>query len=125
MATETNNTNSPSYQLGGVAATAILTKGYAVTIAGAVAGAGGGIGIAYKTHAIGDDTEIKAYNNRFTVISGAGFSPGDLLVSNASGKLVTASAANQIVLAIAIGTATAADETVEAWIVSPSITEIT
>ena len=124
MATETNNTGSVSYQLGGVAATATLTKGYAVTLAGAVAGAGGGIGIAYKDHVTGDDVAIKAYGNRFVGISGAAFSAGAFLVSDASGKLIAAAAEDTRILAIAIGAATGADETVEIWTLPPQLTQI-
>ena len=118
--TETNNGGIVSFQLGGVKALSIIPQVYAVELYGSLALAGKGIGIAYKDHAIGDVVECKSPNNSFQVVSGAAFNAGDPLMSDGNGKLITALATNRVI-AIAIGSATGADEIVEAWVLPVSL----
>jgi len=97
-----------------IIATAAITKGKAVTAAGAVAGANAGIGIAGADAAIGEEIVFAVPNESYYQLSEAGgvWAVGDQLVSDASGDLVVIGGipvGGEMILAIAQEIAAATD----------------
>lgn len=81
-----------------ITATGAITQGYAVTYAGATAGAGAVIlGIAGATVASGEEVSVVTDASLTPVVAGAGFAAtGVALAANASGKLITAVAGDYV-----------------------------
>lgn len=81
-----------------ITATGAITQGYAVTYAGATAGAGAVIlGIAGATVASGEEVSVVTDASLTPAVAGAAFAAtGVALTANASGKLITATAGDYV-----------------------------
>lgn len=103
-----------------IEAASAIGKGFAVATSGdAKASASGEIkGISAKSHEAGDEVLLFPTNEVRPVIIGATLTSGTKLTSDADGKLVEATAAGDVVVAIAMEGGDDTDE-ILAWIVNP------
>ena len=103
-------------------ATAGISAGLVVDITAGTAATGAAAvdGIAAYDILEGEEIVICPFGEKRKAISGAAFSDGDLLTSDANGKLITAATEGNTIIAKAAEAATAADETVWVWTTSPS-----
>lgn len=111
--TETMNNRVYSWNLGETASSAI-TKGYVVKLNGFP------IGVAAKDIAEDELIEIHPYGDIRSGIAGDAITAGAQLKADGSNKLIPVAAAEDIAVAVALGTASADGDEIDIWTISPN-----